>query len=309
MIVFEDVGKRFAGRTVIDGLDLRVEDGEFFVLVGPSGSGKSTLLRMVNSLVTPDRGRVLVDGDDVAAVDVERLRRGIGYAIQSVGLFPHRTVAENIATVPRLLGWSKQEIQARIDELLALLKLDDTGIADRYPRTLSGGQQQRVGVARALAARPRIVLMDEPFGALDPLTRESLQSALRDIQRKTATTILFVTHDMDEAFGLGDRVGLMLDGHLVQVGTPLELIRHPADERVREFVGGTRAHLRELALRPVRERMRDDVVGDGDPVDIDATLQDALGAMLAQGVDCLRVEDKGRGVGSIALADLVERRG
>ena len=308
MIVFEGVGKRFAGRAVIDGLDLRVEDGEFFVLVGPSGSGKSTLLRMVNRLVTPDRGRVLVDGDDVAAVDVERLRRGIGYAIQSVGLFPHRTVAENIATVPRLLGWSKQDMQARVDELLALLKLDDAGIADRYPRTLSGGQQQRVGVARALAARPRIVLMDEPFGALDPLTRESLQSALRDIQRKTATTILFVTHDMDEAFGLGDRVGLMLDGHLVQVGTPLELIRHPADERVRAFVGGTRAHLRELALRPVRERMRDDVVGDGDPVDIDATLQDALGAMLAQGVDRLRVEDKGRGVGSIALADLVERR-
>lgn len=309
MIVFEGVGKRFAGRTVIDGLDLRVEDGEFFVLVGPSGSGKSTLLRMVNRLVTPDRGRVLVDGDDVAAVDVERLRRGIGYAIQSVGLFPHRTVAENIATVPRLLGWSKQDIQARVDELLVLLKLDDAGIADRYPRTLSGGQQQRVGVARALAARPRIVLMDEPFGALDPLTRESLQSALRDIQRKTATTILFVTHDMDEAFGLGDRVGLMLDGHLVQVGTPLELIRHPADERVREFVGGTRAHLRELALRPVRERMRGDVVGDGDPVDIDATLQDALGAMLAQGVDRLRVEEAGRGVGSIALADLVERRG
>lgn len=309
MIVFEDVGKQFAGRTVIDGLDLRVEDGEFFVLVGPSGSGKSTLLRMVNRLVTPDRGRVLVDGDDVAAVDVERLRRGIGYAIQSVGLFPHRTVAENIATVPRLLGWSKQDIQARVGELLALLKLDDAGIADRYPRTLSGGQQQRVGVARALAARPRIVLMDEPFGALDPLTRESLQSALRDIQRKTATTILFVTHDMDEAFGLGDRVGLMLDGHLVQVGTPLELIRHPADERVREFVGGTRAHLRELALRPVRERMRDDIVEDGDPVDIDATLQDALGAMLAQGVDRLRVEEAGRGVGSIALADLVERRG
>lgn len=309
MIVFEGVGKRFAGRSVIDGLDLRIEDGEFFVLVGPSGSGKSTLLRMVNRLVTPDSGRILVDGADVASVDVEQLRRGIGYAIQSVGLFPHRTVGENIATVPRLLGWSKRDIDARVDDLLALLRLDDPGIADRYPRTLSGGQQQRVGVARALAARPRIVLMDEPFGALDPLTRESLQSALRTIQRDTATTILFVTHDMDEAFGLGDRVGLMLDGHLVQVGTPLELIRQPADERVREFVGGSRARLRELAIRPVRERMRNEIASGGAAVDIDASLQDALGAMLAQGRDRLRVEEKGRVVGSIALGDLVERRG
>ena len=306
MIVFEGVGKHFADRTVIDALDLRVEDGEFFVLVGPSGSGKSTLLRMVNRLVTPDSGRVLVDGDDIAMMDVEQLRRGIGYAIQSVGLFPHRTVAENIATVPRLLGWSKQDIASRVGELLHLLKLDEPGIGDRYPRTLSGGQQQRVGVARALAARPRIVLMDEPFGALDPLTRESLQASLRTIQRETATTILFVTHDMDEAFGLGDRVGLMLDGHLVQVGTPLQLIREPADDRVREFVGGSRAHLRELAIRPVRERLRHGETAEGEAVDIAASLQEALGAMLAQGRDRLPVTEGGRAVGSIALVDLVD---
>lgn len=306
MIVFEGVGKHFADRTVIDALDLRVEDGEFFVLVGPSGSGKSTLLRMVNRLVTPDRGRVLVDGDDIAMMDVEQLRRGIGYAIQSVGLFPHRTVAENIATVPRLLGWSKQDIASRVGELLHLLKLDEPGIGDRYPRTLSGGQQQRVGVARALAARPRIVLMDEPFGALDPLTRESLQASLRTIQRETATTILFVTHDMDEAFGLGGRVGLMLDGHLVQVGTPLQLIREPADDRVREFVGGSRAHLRELAIRPVRERLRHGETAEGEAVDIAASLQEALGAMLAQGRDRLPVTEGGHVVGSIALVDLVD---
>ncbi|GAA0912263.1 ABC transporter ATP-binding protein [Rothia nasimurium] len=306
MIVFEGVGKHFADRTVIDALDLRVDDGEFFVLVGPSGSGKSTLLRMVNRLVTPDRGRVLVDGDDIAMMDVEQLRRGIGYAIQSVGLFPHRTVAENIATVPRLLGWSKQAIASRVGELLHLLKLDEPGIGDRYPRTLSGGQQQRVGVARALAARPRIVLMDEPFGALDPLTRESLQASLRTIQRETATTILFVTHDMDEAFGLGDRVGLMLDGHLVQVGTPLQLIREPADDRVREFVGGSRAHLRELAIRPVRERLRHGETAEGEAVDIAASLQEALGAMLAQGRDRLPVTEGGHVVGSIALVDLVD---
>lgn len=306
MIVFEGVGKHFADRTVIDALDLRVEDGEFFVLVGPSGSGKSTLLRMVNRLVTPDSGRVLVDGDDIAMMDVEQLRCGIGYAIQSVGLFPHRTVAENIATVPRLLGWSKQDIASRVGELLHLLKLDEPGIGDRYPRTLSGGQQQRVGVARALAARPRIVLMDEPFGALDPLTRESLQASLRTIQRETATTILFVTHDMDEAFGLGDRVGLMLDGHLVQVGTPLQLIREPADDRVREFVGGSRAHLRALAIRPVRERLRHGETAEGEAVDIAASLQEALGAMLAQGRDRLPVTEGGHVVGSIALVDLVD---
>src|ERR1700754_4524010 len=257
MIEFEHVHKRFGEHVVIDDLSLRIDDGEFFVLVGPSGSGKSTLLRTVNRLVHIDAGTVRVNGEDVATRDIETLRRGNGYAIQSVGLFSHRTVAENIATVPRLLRWPEADIRARVDELIALLRLDEPGIADRYPDTLSGGQQQRVGVARALAARPRIVLMDEPFGALDPLTRESLQASLKAIQRDTGTTILFVTHDMDEAFGLGDRVGLMLDGTLVQAGTPLELLRQPADERVRDFVGGTRARLRELAVRTVRESMRD----------------------------------------------------
>ncbi|MET0504309.1 MAG: ABC transporter ATP-binding protein, partial [Luteibacter sp.] len=253
MIEFDRVHKRYGDRVVIDDFSLRIEDGEFFVLVGPSGSGKSTLLRTVNRLVPIDGGTVRIDGEDVSTREVEGLRRGIGYAIQSVGLFPHRTVGENIATVPRLLGWSESDIRARVAELVDMLRLDEPGIADRYPGTLSGGQQQRVGVARALAARPRIVLMDEPFGALDPLTRESLQHSVKAIQRDSGTTILFVTHDMDEAFGLGDRVALMLDGKAAQVGTPLQLIREPADERVRAFVGGARARLRELAVRPVRE--------------------------------------------------------
>jgi osmoprotectant transport system ATP-binding protein len=308
MIEFDHVSKRFGDHVVIDDLSLRVEDGELFVLVGPSGSGKSTLLRTVNRLVHIDAGTVRVDGDDVATRDVETLRRGIGYAIQSVGLFPHRTVGENIATVPRLLGWAANDIRARVDELLDLLKLDEPGFADRYPDTLSGGQQQRVGVARALAARPRIVLMDEPFGALDPLTRESLQASLKSIQRETATTILFVTHDMDEAFGLGDRVALMLDGKLAQVGTPLELIREPANERVREFVGGSRARLRELAVRRVRDCMRTGEGADGDAVDAASSLQDALGAMLTQGRDRLPVTDAGHRVGAILLADLVASR-
>ncbi|NID15921.1 ABC transporter ATP-binding protein [Luteibacter yeojuensis] len=307
MIEFDHVHKRFGEHVVIDDLSLRIEDGEFFVLVGPSGSGKSTLLRTVNRLVHVDAGCVRVDGEDVAMRDVEALRRGIGYAIQSVGLFPHRTVAENIATVPRLLRWSEADIRARVDELIELLRLDEPGMAGRYPHTLSGGQQQRVGVARALAARPRIVLMDEPFGALDPLTRESLQGSLKAIQRDMGTTILFVTHDMDEAFGLGDRVGLMLDGGLVQVGKPLELIHNPADERVREFVGGTRARLRELAVRTVGENMRRGESAEGEPVEASATLQEALGAMLAQGRDRLPVREHGVAVGAIVLIDLVAR--
>ena len=307
MIEFEHVHKRFGDRVVIDDLSLRIDDGEFFVLVGPSGSGKSTLLRMVNRLVSLDGGCVRVGGQDVLSLDVETLRRGIGYAIQSVGLFPHRTVAENIATVPRLLRWPEARIRERVDELIDLLRLDDPGIGARYPGTLSGGQQQRVGVARALAARPRIVLMDEPFGALDPLTRESLQASLKAIQRDTGTTILFVTHDMDEAFGLADRVGLMLGGRLVQVGTPLELLRDPVDARVGDFVGGTRARLRELAVRIVGDTMRRGELADGEPVDASASLQDALGAMLTQGRDRLPVHEHGNNVGAIVLADLVRR--
>jgi osmoprotectant transport system ATP-binding protein len=303
MIEFEHVHKAFGEHVVIEDLSLRVEDGEFFVLVGPSGSGKSTLLRTVNRLVHIDGGRVLVDGNDVATQPLEALRRGIGYAIQSVGLFPHRTVAENIATVPRLLGWPRRDIDTRVAELIELLKLDEPGMAQRYPDTLSGGQAQRVGVARALAARPKIVLMDEPFGALDPLTRESLQASVKAIQRDTGTAMLFVTHDMDEAFLLGDRVGLMLDGRLAQVGTPLEFIRSPADERVNEFVGGTRAYLRELAVRRVRDSLRPGESADGDPIAPMATLQDALGAMLAQRRDRLAVE----GGGAILLADIVTR--
>ncbi|MDR6641807.1 osmoprotectant transport system ATP-binding protein [Luteibacter sp. 1214] len=308
MIEFDHVHKRYGEHVVIDELSLRIDDGEFFVLVGPSGSGKSTLLRTVNRLEPIDSGSVRVDGEDVSTRDIETLRRGIGYAIQSVGLFPHRTVGENIATVPRLLGWTDTAIRARVAELIELLRLDEPGIADRYPATLSGGQQQRVGVARALAARPRIVLMDEPFGALDPLTRESLQHSLKAIQRDSGTTILFVTHDMEEAFSLGDRVALMLDGKLAQVGTPLQLIREPVSERVREFVGGTRARLRELAVRSVRESARVGEQADGDALDIAASWQDALASMLAQGRDRLPVEEEGRHFGIIRLADLVPPR-
>jgi osmoprotectant transport system ATP-binding protein len=305
MIEFEHVRTSYGAQVVIDDLSLRIEAGEFFVLVGPSGSGKSTLLRTVNRLERVDEGTVRVDGKDVTTVDAEALRRSIGYAIQSVGLFPHRTVGENIATVPRLLGWSDADTRARVDEMVELLHLNEPGMVDRYPDTLSGGQQQRVGVARALAARPPVVLMDEPFGALDPLTRESLQHSLKAIQRDSGTTLLFVTHDMDEAFGLGDRIGLMLEGRLAQVGTPLQLIREPADERVRTFVGGARVRLRELAVRSVREVLRAGGHADGDALDVGTSLQDALAAMLTQGRDCLPVDEAGRRVGIVRLGDLV----
>jgi len=307
MIEFDHVSKVFGGSKVIDDLSLRIGEGELFVLVGPSGSGKSTLLRTINRLVPVDAGAVRIAGEDVVTRDIEALRRGIGYAIQSVGLFPHRTVAQNIATVPRLLGWNAEETRVRVEELLGLLRLDEPGMADRYPHTLSGGQQQRVGVARALAARPAIVLMDEPFGALDPLTRESLQHSLKTIQRDSGTTIVFVTHDMDEAFRLGDRVALLLDGKVAQVGTPLAFLHAPASPRVREFVGGERGRLRELAVRLVRDVVRLGETSSGHAVDIDASLQDALAAMLAQGHDALPVCEDGRVVGAVRLGDLVAR--
>jgi osmoprotectant transport system ATP-binding protein len=303
MIEFEGVAKRYGDRDVIRGVSLAVAPGEVFVLLGESGSGKSTLLRMVNRLVSPDAGVVRVDGRDVAHGSVEALRRGIGYAIQSVGLFPHRTVAENIGTVPRLLGWTRQRTAQRVDELLHLLHLDEPGIGNRYPATLSGGQQQRVGVARALAAQPPIVLMDEPFGALDPLTRSALQANLKSLQRESGTTILFVTHDLDEAFALGDRIGVVRDGGLVQVATPELLARQPVDDGVRDFMGGDRAWLRLLAARRVRSAVSPGDGVEGTAIDPDATQQDALAAMLAQGRDVLPVQGGGR----IALRDLMDR--
>ncbi|TCV93818.1 osmoprotectant transport system ATP-binding protein [Luteibacter rhizovicinus] len=309
MIELDHVTRRYGETAVIDDLSLRIEGGELFVLVGPSGSGKSTLLRTINRLISIDDGAIRIDGRDVREVPVASLRRGIGYAIQSVGLFPHRTVAENIATVPRLLGWPAARIRARVDELIAMLQLDGENVLDRYPHALSGGQQQRVGVARALAAEPAIMLMDEPFGALDPLTRDALQSSIQAIHAQTGTTIVFVTHDMDEALRLGERIGLMESGRLLQVGTPLELLRDPACERVRAFVGGENPGLRELSVRRVRSVLRDGEASSAPAVDADATLQQALATMLEHGSDVLRVRDaKGTTLGVLHLTDLLARK-
>jgi osmoprotectant transport system ATP-binding protein len=236
-VEFRDVTKRYADQVAVDRLSFTVPAGRICILVGPSGSGKTTSLKMVNRLIEPTSGAILIDGHDILQEDPVQLRRRIGYVIQQVGLFPHQTVAENVATVPRLLGWTRQRIDARVTELLALVGLDPGRYAKRYPAQLSGGERQRAGVARALAAEPPVMLMDEPFGAVDPIVRDHLQSELLRIQRELGTTILFVTHDVDEAIRLGDRVALMRDGRLVQYAPPGELIAHPIDDFVSQFVG------------------------------------------------------------------------
>jgi osmoprotectant transport system ATP-binding protein len=221
----------------VDDISFTVNEGELAVLIGPSGSGKTTTMRMINRLEEATSGNISVNGQDIKSMNLVNLRRHIGYVIQQGGLFPHFTVAENVAVVPRLMGWSKKKRRERAEELLALVDLDPTIYANRYPRQLSGGQQQRVGVARALAADAPIILMDEPFGAVDPITRTQLQRWLRQVQQDVRKTIVFVTHDINEAFLLGDRIILMRDGHIEQDGTPADLLRNPATDFVREFIG------------------------------------------------------------------------
>jgi osmoprotectant transport system ATP-binding protein len=256
MITLEHISKTFTshGRTVtaVDDVSLEVGEGELHVLIGPSGSGKTTTMRMINCLEKPSGGRITIDGRDTQSMNVVDLRRGIGYVIQQGGLFPHFTVADNVAVVPRLLGWPRQKRRQRAEELLALVGLPPELFADRYPRQLSGGQQQRVGVARALAADPPIVLMDEPFGAVDPITRKQLQRELRRIQAEVRKTIVFVTHDIAEAFLLGDRIVLMAEGRIVQNATPADLLRHPADPFVTSFIGEDRG-MRSLRFTSLAE--------------------------------------------------------
>jgi osmoprotectant transport system ATP-binding protein len=248
MIDIAGLGRRYGDVVAVDGVSFQVATGELVALVGGSGSGKTTTLKMINRLVEPDAGRVTIDGQDTASLEPHVLRRSIGYAFQGVGLFPHLTVAENAAVPLRLAGWSRERIQARVDELLALLELDGSLLA-RFPAELSGGQQQRVGVARALAASPRVILLDEPFGALDPLTRDRLQGSFDGLRRRLGLTAVFVTHDVAEALVLADRIGVMRAGRLVQIGSPAEIARQPADEDVARLLDTPRRHARVVASR------------------------------------------------------------
>ena len=236
--MIEAVGltKRYADVVAVDNLSLRVDDGELLVLLGGSGSGKTTTLKMVNRLIEPSAGRITINGEDTADIDPHALRQRIGYVFQRIGLFPHMTVAENVAVTLTLVGWDRTRIGRRVDELLELVELAPALVRDRRPEELSGGQQQRVGVARALAASPRVMLLDEPFGALDPLTRDRLQQSFLRIRRQLNLTAIFVTHDMVEALLMGDRIAVMNDGRLIQIGTPSELLRAPADEYVRRLM-------------------------------------------------------------------------
>ncbi len=308
LIRFEGVGKTYPdGTTAVATLDLDVYPHELLVLVGPSGCGKSTTMRMVNRLVEPTHGRILVDGTDVTEVDPVRLRRGIGYVIQNVGLFPHRTVAQNVATVPGLLGWSRARTDARVTELLDLVGLDPSIYARRYLHELSGGERQRVGVARALAAEPAVLLMDEPFGAVDPVGRRRLQDEFRRLHRRLKATVMFVTHDIDEAVLLGDRVAVLSrGGHLEQVADPVTLLTSPATEFVHDFIGRGSAvrllALTSLALEDL-EPPPQGVVVDDDALRPGASLEEAFAALAASPSGRVPVSDgAGTALGEVTPA-------
>ena len=308
MIELDHVGKRIGSVAIVEDLSLTVEPGEFCVVIGASGAGKSTTLKMINRLMPHDTGSIRVAGEDVTRVPVEQLRRRMGYVIQSIGLFPHWTVERNVATVPQLLGWPKARTRDRVTELLELLRLDPTHFRGRYPHELSGGQQQRVGVARALAGEPAVLLMDEPFGALDPITRAALRGELARIHRETQTTIIFVTHDMDEALGLATRIALMDRGRLVQFATPREILTGPASDLVRDFIGREEWGLKLLSLETVGDRATHEGSAAGDPLRADAPLRYGLAEMIARGTDTLPVVDAdGAAAGAIRLADMVRR--
>jgi osmoprotectant transport system ATP-binding protein len=291
MIHLDHVTKTFEGSAqhAVNNLDLTIETGTTVAMIGPSGCGKTTTMRMINQLETPTRGRILVDGRDISKIDQKELRRGIGYVIQQVGLFPHMTIARNVATVPRLLGWDRKRTDQRVDELLDLVGLEPAIMRQRLPHELSGGQRQRVGFARALAADPKIMLMDEPFGAIDPITRVRLQDEFREILRKVRKTVVLVTHDLDEAIKMGDRIAIMRDGRLLQYDTPQAILARPANDFVESFLGPDRA-IKRLNLIPVTAIMTAPEPSQGDrSVLPDTSIHQALAMMLSNDIQGLQI--------------------
>ncbi|MEA2717019.1 MAG: osmoprotectant transport system ATP-binding protein [Actinomycetota bacterium] len=316
MIRLEGVTKQYGGQVVVHALDLDVGDGEVCMLVGPSGCGKTTTLKMVNRLIEPSGGRILIDGEDVGKVDPVQLRRRIGYVIQHVGLFPHLTVGDNIATVPRLAGWDRERTRRRVGELLELVGLDPDRYRDRYPHQLSGGQRQRVGVARALGVDPPVLLMDEPFGAIDPINRDRLQQEFLRLQGEVRKTVVFVTHDVDEALRLGDKIAVLREGgYLEQYATPAEILARPATAFVADFVGADRG-LKRLNVTPIVvrdlevpppevERLMADDPNRAPRVPATASLKDALSVMLLHDTGWVAVlDDAGRVLGVLTPESL-----
>lgn len=321
MIEFDNVTKVYNDDTVaIEDVSFTVEEGTTTVLVGPSGCGKTTTMKLVNRLEDPTEGTVYFDGTDVLSQDRVELRRDIGYVIQEIGLFDHMTVGENVATVPELKGWEQDRIETRVDELLDLMDLPADQYRDQYPSSLSGGQRQRVGVARALAADPDVLLMDEPFGALDPITRSSLQDEFLEIQEQINTTILFVTHSVDEALKMGDRIAIFDVGELVRYDTPEKILENPGSEFVADFIGEDRA-LKQLQVTTVRSVMRDEIptrftggsnasdglVNTNDslvPVEPSDSSQTALSRIIQAGTDVIPVVKNGDVIGVVSESDI-----
>ncbi|UQN14146.1 MULTISPECIES: ABC transporter ATP-binding protein [Gulosibacter] len=306
-IELDAVTKIYPGQQApaVNEFNMRVNPGELVVFVGPSGCGKTTTMKMINRIIEPTSGSIKIGGEDVLSLDPNELRRHIGYVIQQIGLFPHMTIAENIGIVPKLLGWSKSRIADRVEELLTTVELDPGTFATRYPRQLSGGQQQRIGVARALAADPPIMLMDEPFGATDPITRERLQSEFLEIQANVGKTIIFVTHDFEEAIRLGDRIAVLgQQSKIEQFDTPAEILARPANDYVESFIGSGAA-LKRLALVPIARstlgQVRADVSGT---VDANLTLRDALDTLVVTGEPAVNVVRDGAPAGSVAYAEI-----
>lgn len=288
MVTFVDVCKVYGGNVkAVNNLNLTINKGEMVVLIGPSGCGKTTTLKMVNRLIQPTSGKIIINGTDTNELNAVELRRQIGYVIQDIALFPHRTVAGNIATVPRLKKWEAARINERVDSLLELVDMDPAFYRERYPNELSGGQQQRIGVLRALAAEPEVMLMDEPFGALDPITREQLQDELKRLQQKVNKTIIFVTHDMDEALKIADRIVLMKDGVIVQAASPEEMLRQPANDFVRSFIGEER-----LIRQPEKVMASEVMLRKPVCLEYDKGLLQGLETMREEAVDSLLIIDR-----------------
>ncbi len=302
MLKFENVTMSYGNHEVLSSLNLEIKEGQLAVLIGPSGCGKTTTLQLINRLIIPTQGKIYINGEDILGIDPVKLRRGIGYVIQEIGLFPHMTIEQNIEIVPKLQKWPEDKRKERTKELMKLVGMDEKFLK-RYPSSLSGGQQQRIGLLRALAIEPPIILMDEPFGALDPITRESLQDEIKKLQKKLKKTIVFVTHDMDEAIKLADVIILMKDGQVVQAASPEELLTNPANEFVEQFIGKHR--ISGGKLDTVKDVMRNDPV----VITSDKGIAESIALMQHKSVSgLLVVNEENQLLGSVAIEDITEHR-